>query len=170
MATYLDNTLSSKRRTGMEVHLNSCPGCQQELSSLKRTWKLLNVAEPMEVPAGFEQKVWRLTQTQPTRILPAKIITRQFFPRWAPMMASAAGIILILTLAIFILRPLSTPIPDQEMVQELELLEDLEIIEVMDMLDYAEDLDYLDEELGGSSEEMEWFELFDDWLDELSEE
>lgn len=57
LSSYIDNMLSEEEHKALELHLESCPECQQELEDLKQTIAILSSLEEITPPASFRREL-----------------------------------------------------------------------------------------------------------------
>lgn len=97
LSAYLDGQISPEERERIEKHLATCPSCREELEQMRRLVLLLRSTPQVAPPRSF-------TLT-PQRAQPRGLL--QMLTRMAPFVsvASAAALVLLLTLDLFAARP-----------------------------------------------------------------
>ena len=163
---YLDETILPEIKTAVELHLETCRGCQQELLTLKETWRMLDVIEPIEASDAFRSRLQERLQAERLKKSTTESSLGAFFPRWVPYLASAAVVLLVSIILIINLNfpkeEISSPV-DQNLINqhlisldEIDALDDVEAVESTDLLeDYTDitddpaELDKLLDEING---------------------
>jgi hypothetical protein len=95
---YLDGVLAPGRRSWLERHAASCPGCAAELQTRRRQFELLGGLQRFSPPEGFAARVAervRAREPQPT-VRPE----RARVWRWAPAASAAALLAVIAWIAL----------------------------------------------------------------------
>ena len=104
LSTYLDNELSSSRRLLADRHLEACSACRSRLDGLHRVVSTLSMIEPEMAPAHLKSEVQRFADLQSVgtsvrvRLERLAALTRQ-----QPPLLAAFGVVIALTLIIFLL-------------------------------------------------------------------
>ena len=144
---YVDGDLTGPAQTELEAHLTLCPGCQQEVQTLRETLALvarMPVPEPTE--AFWQQYLRELRQ----RVAPSPRLPRLWdwftTPLLRPVPALAVGIVLVLALLLtWQSSPERPPLPELtslSLTQQLALSQDLDMLQEMDLL---EEIDLLED-------------------------
>ena len=138
MAALLDGELDGAPRRAMDEHLAVCAPCAAERRAQAAAWRLLDLAGPSSLPAGFTEKV--VARARAEGDSPGSNLLR-LVP--LPAAAAAAVILAVGGVALFVhsrgrpgdAAPAEAP-PEQ-------LLDNLAVLESMDVLEDG-DLDALD--------------------------
>jgi len=138
LEAYRRNEISADLKNIMEVHLNTCSSCRQELESLQRLDKLLESYQMVPVTSGFATKLRERLENEEART------KKYFISNWRKVGLLASAAVVLITCAIWIINPFSSPssLPDgqagsteSEIINDLELLENLETVQMMDFMD-----------------------------------
>ncbi len=108
-----DNLLTEEEKKKIEIHINSCPECQETREEYRTIISLLRQEKPQEPKPYFWER------------LQAKIKERQGLPFWASvkqwgLRAVPASLIIVLIIAVAIICIF--PVKDQELSQSEALL------------------------------------------------
>jgi len=145
---YLDGKFEQNLSNEINQHLVNCPDCRKEVNILRETWRALDEFAPIDIPAGFSQRVLKRIEQETTQPTLQKI---QLFPKWLPYVASAAVFVFLFigTLVYFSYNP--TPpaeidLLDIFVMDELGVNEesDLEFVENENTTDVLDELVSLD--------------------------
>src|SRR5437016_3673479 len=100
---YCEGTVQRALKVPLESHLGACGQCRDEVSGLRRVWKLLDDAPLMSPPEGFRAAVWqRIDAQQAARNTRPRFSFdwRSFFTR--PALAWGAAIVLLVLFSRFV--------------------------------------------------------------------
>ncbi|MBI4834892.1 MAG: zf-HC2 domain-containing protein [Planctomycetes bacterium] len=148
LSAHLDKALDEATTKSVSEHLASCPACRKEFNLLKATWKMLDEFKPVPVPEGFADRIMERVQSGEIRVTP-----RHLIPAWVPYLASAAVLLLTITIGIFYSPSIpqmneSNAVSDS-FIDELAAIEDMEQDETLDIseniIDETESESALDE-------------------------
>lgn len=87
---YIDNELSGRERSSLELHLNGCRACREELRDLREMKELMSAAPLMRAPADLTESL--LAEAAAVRRA-SEEKRRMRFPVWAAGLAAAASFV-----------------------------------------------------------------------------
>lgn len=105
---YAENELDGAQRTALQVHLGSCPHCQQELKAIENLRTALSgqrVADPGALFwENFPDRVWQAYQAEPSTQQRPRLALRakQIFSRWHAVMAPRVWVPALATVALVV--------------------------------------------------------------------
>lgn len=145
---FLDDAVEGDQRTDIQVHLSSCPNCQNELRAFRRSWDALKQGPVLEPDPDYVSRFWtNLSARTPLHRKAWGLLDRfVLVPRLVPVWATAFVLIVV---SVFVVRNYSQ-IQETEMVltslpaEEVELIDNIELAENYDVirqLDILEDMD-----------------------------
>jgi hypothetical protein len=101
LSAYIDEALAPEERLRVEAHLASCPECQRELATLRRTVSLLQRVQPARAPAGFADRVLAAARGRPWY---RRVADAVLFPLPAKLPLHATAAVMIGLLAVYLVE------------------------------------------------------------------
>lgn len=123
LAAYADGALDPADAAAVEAELARCAACRAALDEMNAAFALLDHADPVALPAGFEDG-FRARLAATTRSA----------TRWRRRGLIVAGVALAVGLLVFALWPRPAADPPAAMIARLDLLQDFEVIDQLDAL------------------------------------
>ncbi|MBI3268719.1 MAG: zf-HC2 domain-containing protein [Planctomycetes bacterium] len=141
LSARIDAQLSAEDAQRLQAHLQQCPACLREQKAQEALWRLLDLAEAIEVPAEFAALTRARVQGTAPAVGRGRTVLR--FRRWAAPLAAAAAALL----AIGIFFPhqhdefgtggLELSPDEMDVVANLDVVEDLDVVASLDLIDAA---------------------------------
>ncbi|HNX58958.1 MAG TPA: zf-HC2 domain-containing protein, partial [Spirochaetota bacterium] len=103
--SYLDGTCDEKKSRSVEEHTASCKDCAEELAYAKRVRDKMRSLSAIKAPAGFEEKIFRLTGTSAPSV-GMKII--RFLNQKTVLIPLGSAAVIIMGLSIFLITDFRT--------------------------------------------------------------
>jgi len=131
LEAYRRDEISADLKNIVEVHLNTCHSCRQELQSLQQLDKLLESYQMVLVTSGFAAKLRERLENE-------KAVARKYFIyNWRRVGLLASAAVVLIACAIWIMNPFTSPSSstENEIISNLELLEDLDTVQMIDFMD-----------------------------------
>lgn len=102
LSAYLDGELKEKEKGIISFHLNQCPDCQEEFTTLTGQDSIFQKAEAIEPSPYFRTKFWEKVRTaeEPTQVILLKLPILKWIP--VPVVCS---VIVFLFLFVSVLTP-----------------------------------------------------------------
>lgn len=109
LAAFVDNELKEQERKMVEEHLAQCSSCREEVALIKKLEALAKEAVPKpssDYAENLSQQVWRKIRAKESEPTQRKV---RFFsiPRFAPILAGAAVVLLVVIVGIKLFGPFS---------------------------------------------------------------
>ena len=147
LAACLDGEIEGASRRAVDEHLAVCAACSKERDALAATWRLLDLAQPPSVPAGFDERLLARVRTE-GRAPRGRILGLPL-----PAAAAAAAILVAVgATAALRGRGAASDLPSETLLADLAVLEALDVLQDDD-LELVDRLDELPEDdleiLGG---------------------
>ncbi len=138
LSAFLDGELDEKEQLEIKAHLKDCSNCSRERELLRGSWEMLSEWKDIEPSTHFKTNFWRRAGKREF-IKRKPILYPYLFPRWAAALATAAILLVFVSLYLFprLGRGPSLPTLARE---EFEMVDDWEI-------DLKEMMDELTEEI-----------------------
>ena len=102
LSAYLEGSVSSKEKEGVENHLSSCQSCGKVFEELKRTNALIKGLEQVEPPPWFTQKIMSCIQAEQESKKSA--LQRLFYPLHIKVPLEAFATVLIAVTAVYLFK------------------------------------------------------------------
>ena len=109
LAAFVDNELKAPECKMIEEHLAQCSSCREEVSSIQKLHRLAKETAPKpsaDFATNLSQQVWRKIRAKEAEPAQGKV---RFFsiPRFAPILAGAAVVLLVVIVGIKLFGPFS---------------------------------------------------------------
>lgn len=135
LEAYRKNEVSADLKGIIEIHLNTCSSCRQELYSLRQLDKLLEKYQPAPVTAGFAARLLERLEKEETKS------NKYLVFNWRRVGLLASVAVVLIAVIIWAISPFDSPsslhdsqasLVENEIINNLELLENLETVQMMD--------------------------------------
>ncbi|MCK4262210.1 zf-HC2 domain-containing protein [bacterium] len=132
LSAFLDGEMDEKEQLEIKAHLKDCSSCSREGELLRGSWEVLSEWKDIEPSSYFKTNFWRRVREQES-IKRKPIFHPQLFPRWAAALATAAILLVFVSLYLSP-RPGRGPSLPTLAREEFEMIDDWEI-DLKEMMD-----------------------------------
>lgn len=149
LVAYQDKELPPAKAQAIEVHLQNCALCAQELSDLQASLGLLLAWNDIAPSADYDRRFWqKICSHEDHRVYSRSVVyvLRAFFARHVSL-ATSVAFALLLVLSTFFLSK-SSPVvktKDSQMIMHMDLFRNMEVIEREEALENFEIIAVLDQ-------------------------
>ncbi len=95
LSAFIDDQVDPGEKEEILTHLNQCPGCRNEMETLRKTWDSLAVWEGVKTGENFEFKFWEKIEVEEEKRFSFFEIFKRILPIPVPVVA---GIIFVVGL------------------------------------------------------------------------